>query len=406
MVMRIIGPAILAVAVFGFITANAPSGVNAAVEIGSAFRVVGDVYGNNLNKRIEVGERLVFNQRVRTGAESATDIIFFDDTDLMIGERSQVFLDDLVYDPAEKKIGGVFELVKGVLRFSSKVSNLNIKIRTKYASIGIRGTKFDLYSANRRTEIAVYEGRVQVGSQFGSEAVGPGQVYAVGAREALGFSDEMSPEMTQAVMRMTTLVASAESGESRKAASESQKAASENKAGTTQTARLVGRTTPELAKAIRGKNLENLIYLDLDAGRVVIELRPDIAPKHVARIKELVRKGFYDGLDFHNVRPGFVAETGDPPGEKTGTGTLLKAEISNATFERGVIGMKHLMNKPDTADSQFFIILGPSPHLDGKYTAWGRVIHGLEFTDSLSRGSPPEEPDKILSMRVAADVKE
>ena len=398
-VRRTIGSAILAVAVFGFIAANAPSGVNAAIEIGSAFRVVGDVYGNNLNKRIEVGQRLIFNQRVRTGAESATDIVFFDDTDLMLGERSQVFLDDLVYDPAKKKIGGVFELVKGVLRFTSKVSNLNVKIRTKYATIGVRGTRFDLYSASRRTEIAVYEGQVQVGSQFGSESVGPGQVYAVGAREALGFSDEMSPEMTQAVTRMTTLVASAESGES-------QKASSESKPGTTQTARLAGRTTPELAKAIRGKNLENLIYLDLEAGRVVIELRPDIAPKHVARIKELVRKGFYDGLDFHNVRPGFVAETGDPPGEETGTGTMLKAEISNATFERGTVGMKHLKNKPDTADSQFFVILGPSPHLDGKYTAWGAVIHGMEFTDSLSRGSPPAKPDNILSMRVAADVKE
>ncbi|MDP6389359.1 MAG: peptidylprolyl isomerase [Alphaproteobacteria bacterium] len=398
-VMRTIGSAILAVAVFGFITANSPRGVNAAVEIGSAFRVVGDVYGNNLNKRIQVGQRLIFNQRVRTGAESATDIIFFDDTDLMLGERSQVFLDDLVYDPAEKKIGGVFELVKGVLRFTSKVTNLDVKIRTKHATIGIRGTRFDLYSTSRRTEIAFHEGQVRVGSQFGSESVGPGQVYAVGAREALGFSDAMSPEMTQAVVRMTTLVASAEPGES-------QKAASESKPGTTQTARLAGRTTPELTKAIRGKNLENLVYLDLDAGRVVIELRPDVAPKHVARIKELVRKGFYDGLDFHNVRPGFVAETGDPPGEETGTGTLLKAEISNVTFERGTIGMKHVMNKPDTADSQFFIILGPSPHLDGKYTAWGRVIHGIEFADGLSRGSPPETPDKILTMRVAADVKE
>ena len=398
-VMRTIGSAILAVAVFGFITANAPSAVNAAVEIGSAFRVVGDVYGNNINKRIQVGERLMFNQRVRTGAESATDIIFFDDTDLMLGERSQVFLDDLVYDPAKKKIDGVFELVKGVLRFSSKVANLDVKIRTKYATIGVRGTRFDLYSNSRRTEIAVYEGQVQVGSQFGSESVGPGQVYAVGAREVFGFSDEMSLEMSQAVTRRTTLVASAEPGES-------QKAASESKTATTQTARLTGRTTPELAKAIRGKNLENLVYLDLEAGRMVIELRPDIAPKHVARIKELVRKGFYDGLDFHNVRPGFVAEAGDPPGEADGTGTLLKAEISKVTFERGTIGMKHAMNKPDTADSQFFIILGPSPHLDGKYTAWGRVIHGIEFADGLSRGSPPAEPDKILSMRVAADVKE
>ena len=151
----------------------------------------------------------------------------------------------------------------------------------------------------------------------------------------------------------------------------------------------------------------NLLYLDLAHGRLVIEMRPDLAPVHVARIKELVRQGFYDGLAFHNVVAGFVAETGDPTGAGDGgSGKTLKAELSDVPFRRGVVGMIHTRNAPDTADSRFFILLGPAPHLDGKYTVWGQVIHGMRFADLLSRGSPPRDPDKIRSLRLAVNVKD
>jgi peptidylprolyl isomerase len=140
---------------------------------------------------------------------------------------------------------------------------------------------------------------------------------------------------------------------------------------------------------------------------VVIEMRSDLAPVHVARVNELVRQGFYDGLTFHNVVAGFVAETGDPTGAGDGgSGKTLKAELSGEPLRRGVVGMIHALNAPDTADSQFFILLGPAPHLGGKYTVWGRVVHGMRFTDLLSRGSPPRDPDKTHSLCVAADVKD
>ncbi len=155
---------------------------------------------------------------------------------------------------------------------------------------------------------------------------------------------------------------------------------------------------------------ENTIYLDLPAGRVVIQLRPDIAPNHVARIKELVRQKFYDGLSFHRVIPGFMAQTGDPLGNGTGgSGKWLKAEFSKAPHVRGTVSMARA-NDPNSADSQFFICFAPSSFLDGKYTVWGDVVSGMEFVDKIKAGSEINngtvtDPTKIITMRVAADVK-
>jgi peptidylprolyl isomerase len=155
---------------------------------------------------------------------------------------------------------------------------------------------------------------------------------------------------------------------------------------------------------------ENTIYLDLKDGRVVIELRPDLAPKHVARIKELTRKGFYDGLTFHRVIGGFMAQTGDPQGNGTGgSGTRLPAEFTRTPFERGTLGMARAQD-PNSGDSQFFICFAPAPFLNGKYTVWGQVTDGMEFVDKIKMGDPNANgavvnPDKIVRMRVAADVK-
>ena len=155
-------------------------------------------------------------------------------------------------------------------------------------------------------------------------------------------------------------------------------------------------------------DLENTLYLDAPKGRVTIELRPDIAPGHVARIKELTRSGFYDGLKFHRVIEGFMAQTGDPRGDGTGgSGKKLKAEFNAANFLRGTVGMARA-NDPDSGDSQFFICFEPAPFLDGKYTIWGHVTSGMEAIDAIKRGQGQSgsvtNPDTIVKMQVAADA--
>lgn len=156
---------------------------------------------------------------------------------------------------------------------------------------------------------------------------------------------------------------------------------------------------------------ENLLYLDLPTGRVVIMMRPRLAPNHVARIKELVRQGFYDGLVFHRVIDGFMAQTGDPLGNGLGgSGLELKAEFNATRHMRGVVSMAREEGRPDSADSQFFIILSPSFFLDREYTAWGRVIEGMKYVDAIKKGDPKldgavvDNPDAIVRLRVAADV--
>jgi len=158
-----------------------------------------------------------------------------------------------------------------------------------------------------------------------------------------------------------------------------------------------------------GLDPENTLYLDLREGSVVIQMRPDLAPNHVARIKELTRKGFYDGLAFHRVIDGFMAQTGDPRGDGTGgSGKKLKAEFSQELHGRGTVSMARATD-PDSADSQFFICFSPAPFLNGKYTIWGQVVSGMEFVDAIKRGEPEEngkvyEPDRIVRMQVAKDA--
>lgn len=152
-------------------------------------------------------------------------------------------------------------------------------------------------------------------------------------------------------------------------------------------------------------NLEDTLYLDLKDGRVVIELRPDLAPKHVARIKELAREGFYDGVVFHRVIDGFMAQGGDPTGTGTGgSGKKLPAEFSAEPHVRGVCSMARAQD-PNSADSQFFICFDDARFLDRQYTVWGKVTSGMEFVDRIKRGEPVRDPDRIQKMTVAADAE-
>jgi len=160
-----------------------------------------------------------------------------------------------------------------------------------------------------------------------------------------------------------------------------------------------------LTGAASGQELENTLYLDLAAGRVVIQMRPDLAPKHVARIKELAREGFYDGIIFHRVIPGFMAQTGDPTGTGRGGSDKpnLPAEFSDQPFVRGTVGMARTSD-PNSANSQFFIMFAPAPSLNGQYTVWGQVVDGMQYVDQIAKGEPPAHPDKIIKMQVAADA--
>jgi peptidylprolyl isomerase len=149
---------------------------------------------------------------------------------------------------------------------------------------------------------------------------------------------------------------------------------------------------------------ENTLKLETTQGDVVIEMLPGIAPNHVARIKELVREGFYDGIVFHRVIEGFMAQTGCPQGIGTGgSGKKLKAEFNNQPHERGTVSMARASN-PDSGDSQFFICFDDARFLDRQYTVWGRVISGMENVDKIKRGEPVQNPDKIVKATIAADA--
>ena len=150
---------------------------------------------------------------------------------------------------------------------------------------------------------------------------------------------------------------------------------------------------------------ENILILETVHGNVVIECLPDKAPGHVARLKELAREGFYDGIIFHRVIDGFMAQTGCPQGTGTGNSDKpdLPAEFNDVSHQRGVCSMAR-SQMPDSANSQFFICFGDTKFLDNQYTPWGQVIEGMEAVDQIVKGEPPANPDKIISLKVAADV--
>lgn len=152
------------------------------------------------------------------------------------------------------------------------------------------------------------------------------------------------------------------------------------------------------------KDAENTLLMETSQGSVVIEMKPDLAPGHVTRIKELVRDGFYDGIKFHRVIDGFMAQTGCPQGTGTGgSGQKLKAEFSNEKHVRGTCSMARAMD-PNSGDSQFFICFTDAPWLDGQYTVWGEVIEGMDNVDKIKRGEPVQDPDNIVTLKVAADA--
>ncbi|MDA1023871.1 MAG: peptidylprolyl isomerase [Proteobacteria bacterium] len=363
------------------------------VEVGTTAKVINIVKAKTLGRRLKLGDKVVYQETVSTGQKSAVDIRLIDESVLVMGELSELILDNMVYDPNRGVVEGTIEAVKGIFRFSSSGVKMDVSINTPFATIGVRGTEFDVYTDEKAMQVAVIEGAVEVTSALGTESVSRGQVYSVDAQGRGGLNPEPSPEMKQAVSLMLTLVA--DQGKDEAAAP----------AGAPQTASLP--PAAAFKQAVKGKDAQNMVYMDLGKGRLVIELDPKLAPNHVKRVKELARQGFYDGLSFHFVRPGYVAETGDPTGTgQGGSGQKLAPEFSDVPFERGVVGMSREEADSATADSQFFIALGRAAKLDGKYTVIGKVINGIELADGLKSGNPPKDPDKIVRFSVAADVKD
>ena len=152
---------------------------------------------------------------------------------------------------------------------------------------------------------------------------------------------------------------------------------------------------------------QNTLLLDTTYGRVVIKLMTEVAPKHVEQIKALTKKGFYDGIVFHRVIDGFMAQTGDPTGTGMGGSDLpnIPAEFNSTNFGRGAVGMARSQN-PDSANSQFFICFNDCSFLNKQYTVWGQVMEGMQFIDQIKRGEPPANPDKIVKMQIMADAQE
>jgi len=153
----------------------------------------------------------------------------------------------------------------------------------------------------------------------------------------------------------------------------------------------------------KAQNMDDILYIDLEHGQVAIEMKPDLAPQHVERIKTLANEGFYDGIVFHRVIEGFMAQTGDPTGTGSGGSMMddLPAEFNDYNFGRGAVGMARTSN-PNSANSQFFICFSDCSFLNGQYTVWGQVIEGMEYVDKITRGEPPRNPDKMIKVSVGS----
>ena len=341
--------------------------------IGIADLVVNKVYGNSLTSRIKNGQKIRANQRIRTGRNSATSISLKDNSIIKIGEIADVYMDNIIFDRTGSSLNGSMEMVTGLLRFTSgKIHKMNLKVQTGNLTIGIRGTQFDLLANHSKTEIKVTQGQVQVSKGGLKTLVSEGQVYLADENTSSGFRKEISKELKQAILKLESLTGKKLTSES---SDEERKVSSNNR---------------------------NLLQIYTTKGLITVRMLPSLAEKHVTRIKELVTQKFYDNLIFHSVRKGFAVETGDPTGTGSGgSGEKLLAEISKTPFERGTVAMKRNRNDPNSGDSQFFITLRRAPHLDGKYTIWGKVIEGMGLLGQFQAGNPPSNPERIINIKIA-----
>ncbi|MEQ8664472.1 MAG: peptidylprolyl isomerase [Rhodospirillales bacterium] len=370
-------------------------GVAQEGEVGTVEAAVNDVTGSGARK-IGGGDPVYHMETVRTGSDSAVAINLIDESYLSIGADAELLLDSMVYDPNRGVVDGVIEMVSGIIHFRSSDVRLNVTIDTPSGSIGIRGTEFDVLAEARRTEVAVQEGTVEVTSAAGNQSVTAGEVYSFDADGNDSLSTTPSPQMAEAVAAMYATLSDSEATPGAATETASAPATSEEQ---------VSGAVAEIQQSQPNVDLGNLVFLELDKGLVVIEALPDIAPGHAERVAELMNAGAYDNARFDFVRHGYAAEialTGSPEG--VGRGEPIAAEINEQSFTRGTVGMSRPPDDVDGATGAFFIALGDASNLDGQYTAWGRVVYGLETLDALAEGRPPASPDVILRARSASSV--
>ena len=380
----------------------------AAEQIGAATRIVSDVFGNTLNRTMAPGEALYSGQKVRTGLYGAADLTFNDGSILVMGPRSEVTLDAFAFDPVANIVRGNIQASRGLMRFASGSAKLDLVVKAGAAILDVRGTSFDFLVKSTSTEIVVREGSVEVMSKEGSRTLEKDQVLRVSDRSGVhrqsAASKEMEIELNQTFKLLGT-TSKQHLVEWLAKRRQDEGGVKESDPGSV--ASVAPRQVPPLTPAPSTNQQDLLLYMDLEKGRVVIELQPVLAPKHVARIKELVRQGFYDGLIFHNVVPGQVAVTGDPLGTgRGGTGQTQVNERSSDPFIRGAVGMMPVYGDSGKTDSQIFIATRHQSHLDGAYTLIGQVVKGMELIDALDAGQPPQNPSRITRLRVATDVTE
>ncbi|MDA0342219.1 MAG: peptidylprolyl isomerase [Proteobacteria bacterium] len=365
-----------------------------AQRVGEAETVVGSVYGQSIGKTMKTGAAINFRQKMRVGDNSAAGVLFIDDTRLSLGARTTIVIDEFVYKPDRGVVRGSINLVRGFMRFASKKGVGALKIKTPIGSIGIRGTVFDALATANGLEVAVHEGSVQVSGPSGSQAVvqtvRAGEVLRLDGGGRLERSDSPSQEMAAGVAALSASFAKA----GRRLKSQPLYANLQR-----------NKRKPGAKAKPANRAPDNVLALDLKSGRVLIELLGELAPNHVARIKALAAKGFYDGLSFFSVKSDFAAITGDPTDTgKGGSGWKIVGEFSRTPFVAGSVGMIRDRNDPNSADSQFFIAYKDLPQLAGKYTKWGRVFSGMEHVRGLAQGRPPRVADKIISLRLLSQA--
>lgn len=358
-----------------------------AVDIGTTEKVVGRVFGGQLSYQLTPGRNLPFRERVQTSGESATVLRFADETTLTLGENALIVLDEFVYDPNAGTGGGKLNLVKGLLRYASGMSKRqDLAIVTPTAIAGIRGTKFDMLVTPQGTELTVQEGTVEFGNAAGTVTVPAGRTIFAGTSGAPAQRSGPSPKMARSVAATERLVGATQTAVAKP---------------TTEAGRTPPTTGASTAAPATARDQRNTLILETSAGLVTIKLRQDLAPNLVARLRDWVDRGGFDGLPFIRVARGELVQTDSPS-----SGAVLFEGLPNETggegFRRGTVGMVRSPQARNT-DGVLFVTMRASPHLDGRFAIVGEVMEGFAALDGLAPGVPPPRPGRIIRARITAD---
>ncbi len=373
------------------------------VRVGDAETISGNVFGKGLGKRLKSGDPIRYLDTVRVGLSSAAALRLVDNTELVMGENSSLSINNLIFNPQPGNAEGVLNMTSGFLRYTSAGRHSNIIIQTPLATIGIRGTIFDILASSTQVEVVVHEGNVAVNSNTKRASLRSGEVIKLNEDETFVISKVPSLKIKKAAQNVSQILKlSKHSFEKFRTYDISKDIKTLNKVPEKCSKKLSNIIIP---KYLRTFDKSKLIIMRLNTGDIFIELRGDIAPTHIKRIKKLIRQCFYDGLHFFDVKADFAAISGDPlnTGEG-GSGKTLKSEFSKIPFIAGSVGMIRDKKNPDSADSQFFIALNPLPHLTGKYTKWGFVVHGMDKIRKLPIGRPPQKPGYIVAVQLLSDL--